>query len=221
MRIGLFGGTFNPIHKGHIQVALKVNRTFSLDKILFIPSALPPHKEPGDVVDVKDRLEMIHQALMPYSGFDISDVEIKRPGPSYTIDTVRYFRRIMDDNTNLYLLLGLDAFLEIDTWKSYADLFILIPFIVIMRTCERQSGAANGKNAIEDYLKSRVSDGYQYSPQRSCFSHENKHPVFILDVAPIDISSTDIRRLVHKGDSIERMVPDVVENFIKRKGLYL
>ena len=88
MRIGLFGGTFNPIHMGHVQVAQKVHRSFSLDKMLFIPSALPPHKEPGDIVDVKDRLEMIHQALKPYPGFEISDVELKRPGPSYTIDTV-------------------------------------------------------------------------------------------------------------------------------------
>lgn len=221
MRIGLFGGTFNPIHMGHIQVALKVNRSYSLDKILFIPSALPPHKEPGDVVDVKDRLGMISQALIPYPGFEISDVELKRPGPSYTIDTIRHFKRIMDKNTTLYLLLGLDAFLEIDTWKSYSDLFLLVPFIVIMRTCGRQGGAVYGRKTLEDYLKSRVSGDYKYSPPRSCFSHEEKQPVFIFNVTPIDISSTDIRRLIQKGDSIKRMVPDVVENFIKRKGLYL
>jgi len=221
MRIGLFGGTFNPIHMGHIQVALTVNKTFSLNKILFIPSALPPHKEPGDVVDVKDRLEMIHRALITYPGFEISDVELKRPGPSYTIDTVRHFKRIMDENTTLYLLLGLDAFLEIDTWKSYSDLFLMVPFIVIKRTCDKQNDAGYGWKTLEEFLKSRVSGGYKYSAPRSCFSHEEKQPIFLFNVTPIDISSTDIRRLIKKGKSIERMVPDVVENFIKNKGLYL
>jgi nicotinate-nucleotide adenylyltransferase len=221
MRIGLFGGTFNPIHMGHIQVALKVNKTFSLDKILFIPSALPPHKEPGDVVDVKNRLEMIHRALIPYPGFEISDVELKRPGPSYTIDTVRHFKRIMDEGTTLYLLLGLDAFLEIDTWKSYSHLFLMTPFIVIMRTCDKQNDAGYGWKILEEFLKSRVSGGYKYSELRSCFSHEKKQPIFLFNVAPIDISSTNIRQRIKKGKSIERMVPDVVENFIKNKGLYL
>lgn len=221
MHIGLFGGTFNPIHLGHIQVALKVNQMFSLDKILFIPSALPPHKKPGDIVDVKDRLEMIHQALIPYPGFEISDVELKRPGPSYTIDTVRHFKRIIDKKSTLYLLLGLDAFLDIDTWKSYADLFLLIPFIVIMRKDERKNGKVGGIKTIEGHLESKVSDGYEYSASRSRFSHEEKQPVFVFNTSPIDISSTDIRRLIHKGDSIKQMVPEVVEDFIKRKGLYL
>ena len=221
MRIGLFGGTFNPIHMGHIQVVLKVIKRFSLDKILFIPSALPPHKEPGDVVNVKDRLEMIHRALSGYPGLDISDVELKRPGPSYTIDTIRHFKGIMDEDTALYLLLGLDAFLEIDTWKSYSDLFIMVPFIVMMRSCNRQNEAGYGWKSLEEFLKSRVSTGYHYTALRSCFSHEKKQPVFIFNVTPIDISSTDIRRRIKKGKSIKQMVPDVVDSFIKNKGLYL
>jgi nicotinate-nucleotide adenylyltransferase len=221
MRLGLFGGTFNPIHMGHIQAALKVSRSFALDKILFIPSALPPHKAPGDVVNVEDRLEMIHQALIPYPGFEISDVELKRPGPSYTIDTVRYFKRVIDEDSTVFLLLGLDAFLDIDTWKSYANLFLLVPFIVIMRSCEKINGAVEGRKTIESYLKAKVSDDYQYSASHSCFSHQEKQPVFVFNITPIDISSTDIRQLVHKGDSIGHKVPGGVENFIKRKGLYL
>ncbi len=221
MRLGLFGGTFNPIHTGHIQVALKVSESFALDKILFIPSALPPHKAPGDVVNVQDRLAMIHQALIPYPGFEISDVELKRPGPSYTIDTVRYFKRVIDKNSTIFLLLGLDAFLDIDTWKSYADLFLLVPFIVILRSCEKTHRAVDDRKIIEGYLKGKVSGDYQYSASRSCFSHKEKQPVFIFNTTPIDISSTDIRQLIHKGESIKQMVPDVVENFIKRKGLYL
>jgi nicotinate-nucleotide adenylyltransferase len=221
MRIGIFGGTFNPIHTGHIRVALRVKTAYALDKILFVPSALPPHKQPGDIVDVADRLKMLHKALLPYPDFAVSDVELKRSGPSYTIDTIRYFKHIIDDKSSLFLLLGLDAFIEIDTWKSYAELFMLIPFIVIMRTCGIKNRADDATKAIADYLTSRVSDGYQYSLSRSCFLHGEKQPVFIFDTPPIDISSTEIRRLVHKGDSIKQMVPAVVEQFIRRKGLYL
>ena len=155
MRIGLFGGTFNPIHIGHIQVAFKVKKSISLNKVLFIPSALPPHKEPGNVVDVGDRLEMINLSLSPYPDFVISDVELKRPGPSYTIDTVRHFKSAPGEDATHYLILGSDAFLEIDTWKSYADLFLMVPFIVVMRTCEGHDAVSRWR-ALEDFLKSRV-----------------------------------------------------------------
>jgi nicotinate-nucleotide adenylyltransferase len=188
---------------------------------LFVPSALPPHKKPGNIVDVKDRLEMLRLALEPYPDFAVSEVELKRPGPSYTIDTVRHFQHIIGNGSTLFLILGLDAFLDIDTWKSYADLFTLIPFIVVMRRYEKKTEIADATTTIAACLASKVSDGYQYSVSRACFSHPNRQPVCIFNTSPIDISSTDIRRLVHAGDSIKQMVPDVVEEFIKRKGLYL
>lgn len=221
MRIGLFGGTFNPIHRGHIEVALRVKKAYTLDKIWFVPSALPPHKQLGDIVDVEDRLEMIQQALRPYPDFQVSDVELKRPGPSYTIDTVRYFKRFIDDKSSLFLLLGLDAFLDIDTWRSYLDLFLLVPFIVIVRACGGKKEVVDATKTVTAYLESKVSGGYQYSVSRACFSHGDKQPVFIFETPPIDISSTDIRRLIHSKASIKQMVPAVVERFIRRKGLYL
>jgi nicotinate-nucleotide adenylyltransferase len=221
MRIGLFGGTFNPIHMGHIQVALQTKEAFALNKIFFIPSALPPHKEPGDVVDAMDRLEMIRLSLSMDPDFIVSDVELKRSGPSYTIDTVQHFKSVLGEDTALYLILGLDAFLEIDTWKSYMDLFLMVPFIVISRKCEGQDDDVLFRKTLGDYLKARVSDGYKYSDSIRCFLHEKKQSVFIFDIVPIDISSTHIRRLVENGRSIKPLVPDTVEDFIKSKGLYL
>ena len=138
-RIGLFGGTFNPIHLGHIQVVREVKAGFGLNKILIIPSALPPHKEPDGVVDAEDRLEMIRLAFSDDPNFVISDVELKRSGPSYTIDTVRHFKSISPENTKFYLIMGLDAFLEIDSWRSYNDLFLLIPFIVMSRIINKEN----------------------------------------------------------------------------------
>ncbi|HSM73080.1 MAG TPA: nicotinate (nicotinamide) nucleotide adenylyltransferase, partial [Desulfobacterales bacterium] len=117
-RIGLFGGTFNPIHLGHLRSAQEVLEAFDLQRILLIPSALPPHKEPEFLANAADRLAMIRQATLGHTGLSVSDVEITRPGPSYTIDTVRFFKRSLPADTRLFLVVGLDAFLEIDSWKA-------------------------------------------------------------------------------------------------------
>jgi len=166
MRIGLFGGTFNPIHLGHIQVVHEVQEGFALERIILIPSALPPHKEPGGVADARDRMEMIRLAIADYQNFTVSDVELKRSGPSYTIDTVRHFKAALPEDYALYLILGLDAFLEIDTWKSYTDLFLMVPFIVMARTDAGDSDTVLRWQTLEAYLKSRITEGYQFSASR-------------------------------------------------------
>lgn len=219
--IGLFGGTFNPIHLGHIQVIQEVKKGFGLDKIFIIPSALPPHKERDGLVEAGDRIEMIRLAFSNHPDFAVSDVELKRSGPSYTIDTVRYFKSILPEDTELYLIVGLDAFFEIDTWKSYKDFFLMIPFIVMSRSTEGEDGTIFGWKTFEYYLKSKISEGYKISASQSSYIHEGKKPVFVFDVTPVDISSTKIRKLVKKGSTIKFLVPELVEAFIKTKGLYL
>ena len=221
IRIGLFGGTFNPIHLGHIQVVREVKTGFGLDKILIIPSALPPHKELDGVVNAEDRLEMIRLAFSDDPNFVISDVELKRSGPSYTIDTVRHFKTTSPENAELYLIMGLDAFLEIDTWKSYDDLFLLIPFIVMSRAINKENSAEVEWKSLKNYLQSKISKGYTFSPTQSSFIHDKKQPVRLFNVTPVDISSTTIRKRIKEGRSIKGLVPDIVENFIKIKGLYL
>jgi nicotinate-nucleotide adenylyltransferase len=221
MRIGLFGGTFNPIHLGHIQVVQEVKEGLAMDRIILIPSALPPHKEPSSVVDARDRMEMIRLAIADYPDFTVSDVELKRSGPSYTIDTVHHFKSSLSEDSALYLILGLDAFLEIDTWKSYMDLFQLVPFIVMDRGGTENNDVVLGWETLEAYLKSRISEGYQFSPSRSCHVHDEKQPIFVYNVTPINISSTQIRQLIKKGGTIRSLVPKIVEDFIKTKGLYL
>ena len=220
-RIGLFGGTFNPIHLGHIQVAREVKAGFDLDKILIIPSALPPHKEQNSVVKAEDRLVMIRLAFSDDPNFLISDVELKRSGPSYTIDTVRHFKSISAKNTELYLIVGLDAFLEIDTWKSYNDLFLLIPFIVMSRPLNEENSTKSGWKSLTDYLQSKISKGYTFSVNQSSFTHDKKQPVFLFNVTPVDISSTTIRKRIKEGRPIKQLVPEIIEDFIKAKGLYL
>ncbi len=223
-RIGLFGGTFNPIHRGHLQVIQEVQAAFELDRILLIPAALPPHKEPRGVADARDRMHMIELAVaddpLLTQTVTVSDVELQRSGPSYTIDTVRYFWQKLPEETELYFIIGLDAFLEIDTWKSFRDLFLLIPFIVMTRaTADFDDDSI--QSTLEDYLQSKIAGSYRFSAAQSCYLDEEKQPVFIFRVTPIDISSTKIREFVQKGAGIESMVPAKVEDFIKTKGLYL
>ena len=219
--IGLFGGTFNPIHSGHIQVIQEVKQGFGLDKIFIIPSALPPHKAPDGLVDAGDRIEMIRLSFSNHPDFSVSDVELNRSGPSYTIDTVRHFKSILPEAAKLFLILGSDAFLEIDTWKSYKDLFLLIPFIVMSRGTQGKNRRVFERKTVEDYLKSKISEGYTLSASQSSYIHKEKQAVFVFDVTPIDISSTKIRNLIKTGRLIKSLVPDIVEAFIKSKGLYL
>ncbi len=219
-RIGLFGGTFNPIHLGHLRAALEVKEGFELDEVFLIPAALPPHKLPGEVADAADRLRMIHLALENTSGLHVSDVELKRSGPSYTIDTVHHFKDSLPDKSRIYLTMGLDAFLEIDTWKSYEELLAQIPFIVISRSIAG-SQKDPGWKGLQEYLKSAISSEYKFSKSQSCYQRAAKQPIYVYEVTALDISSTRIRNLIKKSRSIDYLVPPKVAEFIKSKGLYL
>ncbi|MBW2193805.1 MAG: nicotinate-nucleotide adenylyltransferase [Deltaproteobacteria bacterium] len=221
MKIGLFGGTFNPIHIGHLRVAVEVKALFALDKVYLIPAALPPHKEPGGVSEAKDRMEMTRLAVSNLPDFIVSDVELNRSGPSYTIDTVLHFKSALPNNPRLYFILGLDAFLEIDTWKSYRKIFQLIPVIVMARPDTAYSDTTMMWETLEAYLKLNISDGYRFNLSDSCYVHDEMQPVHIVDVLPVDISSTMIRKRINEGRSIHAMVPENVEDFITDRGLYL
>ena len=225
MRIGLFGGTFNPIHLGHLHAVKKIQDIFRFDKIYLIPSASPPHKELSEVVRAKNRMEMIQLALAEKSFFlkaiTASNVELKRAGASYTIDTVSYFRSILPDKTRFYFILGIDAFLEIDTWKSYIQLFDLVSFIVMTRNDSVNKDVSDMEDRLKKYIKSTISDSYRFSPEDSLFFHTEKKPVFITDVEPKKISSTMIRELIRQKKSINNFLPENVKNYIRDKGLYL
>ena len=221
MHIGLFGGTYNPIHLGHLRAALEVKEGFSLDEIYFIPCAIPPHNKSGHVIGAKERYEMARIATANTPGFLASDVELNRSGPSYTIDTVLYFKSVLKKDTQLYFILGLDAFLEIDTWKSYMDLFPLIPFIILTRPYAGHKDPGVRQQKIENFIKSKISAGYKYDAAQSGFIHPEMEPVFLFNVTSLEISSSAIRSLIKKRGSIQFLVPDEVIDLIKKNGLYL
>ena len=206
---------------GHLRAADEVYKKFPLDNIYFIPSATPPHKEPEVLAGADDRLAMIRLAIADYTGFRASDVEVSRPGPSFTIDTVRYYTSNLPDETDLYLIMGFDAFLELHTWKSYLNLLKLISFIVMSRPCKEFINSPQGWKILEDYLSRQISDRYRFSAERSCYDHPDNPPLYLMDIGLTDISSTRIRRSIKAGLPIDRQVPPVVDEYIKTKGLYV
>ena len=220
MRIGLFGGTFDPIHRGHLRAASEVIKRFKLDRIFLIPAALPPHKTPGLVAKADDRLEMINLAIADLSGLTVSDVELNRPGPSYTIDTIRHIKGTLATDARIYLIMGLDAFLEIHTWKSHQDLLEQIAIIVMARPDEDYTETEHGWSLLEAYLKSTLSADNQFDAEHSCYTLEGKQPIHICDIEALDISSTKIREKVKRKQSIENFVTPEVADYIRLKGLY-
>ena len=133
MRLGLFGGSFNPIHYGHLGMARDAREKLQLDSVLFIPTGDPPHKQEGALAPANDRYEMVRLAITGEPSFDLSDVELRRTGKSYSIDTVRQLRRQYDPSTELYFLIGLDAFLDFPSWREPLALLQACRFVVISR----------------------------------------------------------------------------------------
>ncbi len=220
MRIGLFGGTFNPIHRGHLRAAAQVRQGFGLDRVFLIPAALPPHKVSGEVAAASDRLQMIRLAIENRDGLNVSDVELKRAGPSYTIDTVRHFKGRLENQSRVFLIMGLDAFLELDSWHLYADLLAQIAFIVINRPLAGGDADAGWKR-MEDYLRDRISPQYTFDAARSCFRRPGSQPIHVLAIDALDVSSTQIREMIKKGRPIDHLVPPKVAQYINSRGLYL
>lgn len=131
-RIGILGGTFDPIHIGHLILAQEAHIRLRLDKVVFVPAATPPHKDPQSVAPASHRLHMVELAVSGDPRFEVSDVELRRPGRSYTVDTLRHMRRLWPD-VQLFLLIGVDNLKELTTWKEYEALFQLSRIVVAYR----------------------------------------------------------------------------------------
>jgi len=218
MRTGLFGGTFNPVHAGHIRISEEIKEKFDFDRMIIIPSAVPPHKKAIDIADASHRFEMTRRAFKDKSKYSVSDIEIRRHGPSYTVDTVDYFLAKRKAGDELYLLLGIDAFLEIDTWMSYMTLFELVPMVVISRP---GYGAWDIMGDIMgDFLKKKISAGYTLSKNKQYYGYEKLHRVYRSCVTAVPISATNIRENIKEGKPIAGLVPETVEAYIMEKGLY-
>ena len=215
MKEGLFGGTFNPLHNGHIEVITYVRKTFAIDRIHLIPSRIPPHKPSRNLAPAADRFEMIQKTVATLPGLFASDLELRRTGPSFTIDTISQFLDTAPPGTEPYFILGTDAFFEMDTWKQTSGIFKKTNIIIMTRAGEKKT-----LKEISVFLKSQISDGYQYDDASMAFTLPRLKSVYICRPPEIKISSTFIRHRVKEKQSIHSLVPGPVEDIIIKKGLY-
>ena len=197
-RVGIYGGTFAPIHNGHVSAAKAFMEQMKLDYLFIIPAYLPPHKQIDESDDPVYRLRMCELAFKDIDGVVISDCEIARGGKSYTYDTLKELQR---EDTRLFLLCGTDMVLTFDTWYRFEDIFKMC-YPVYVR---RENDALIGNRIV-----SKINEYYQ------------KYGVMFRKIMtdPIELSSTDIRRAVKNGQDISGMVPAAVADFIKQNGLY-
>jgi len=212
-RLGLFGGTFNPIHYGHLRSAEEVAEALDLGQVWFIPAALPPHKSQSDMTSFEVRLTMTRLAVGRQARLAVSDVEGRRPGKSYTIETLHLLREEFGPQGELYFILGMDAMLEIATWKNYRELFTLSHFVVLDRP-------GYNRYYLEEVLKQQVHPGFKPLPTGEGFEHPSGYRVLVQATTLMDISGTRIRHLVRQGRSIRYLLPEGVRRFILKNNLY-
>ena len=196
-KYGIFGGSFNPIHYGHLMICEYIKEEMGLDKVIFIPTGNPPHKEIG--VSAKDRYEMVRLAISPNPDFEISDIETTRVNLSYTVDTIRELKKIYKKE-KLYFLIGLDSLFQLKTWKKIGDLSQEIEFVVALRPGYIDKEEIN--NEID-------------------FLRENFGTKINLIKTPLyEISSTDLRDRIHEGKSLRYLIPKKVLDYIEESGFY-
>lgn len=194
MKIGILGGTFNPIHIGHLILAEEVREKLQLDKIIFVPTYLPPHKDYADIAPAENRLAMIRLAIKGNHKLSASDTEIKRDGRSYTIDTLKEFKK-MYPGDELYFIIGSDLLKYLDDWKDWDEIVKMVKFIVATRP-------GFPLEEISNYIASR-------QPGASTVS-----------IRAVDVSGFEIRKAIREKKSFRYLLPEAVYSYIIKKKLY-
>ena len=196
--IGILGGTFDPVHLGHLKIAEEARLRLNLKKVLFIPTGQPWLKADQAISSAKHRLEMVHLATSSNHYFSVSTIETDRPGPSYSVDTIMILQQTLVDNAKLFFILGLDAFLELPQWKHPEQLIETCKLVVVTRPHCKQPDLTSLEKIVPNV---------------------QTHIVW-LEIPPIEISSTDIRSRISSGRSLQQLVPPNVEAYIRGHQLY-
>lgn len=212
MKVGILGGTFNPIHNAHLRIAEEVRDRFDLAEVMFVPAAAPPHKPLAGELPFAHRFEMVRLAIAGNPFFSISDIEEQRGGKSYSIDTLQAFRRERPDD-EFFFIIGSDSFLDFGLWRDYASFFNYCNLVVVERP-----GAAVAEP--DQVLPVAVAHEFCYYGAEKRLAHRSGYSVYYLEGIPLDISSTAIREMARLGRSLRYLVPEAVEHYIKEQRLY-
>jgi nicotinate-nucleotide adenylyltransferase len=218
-RLGLFGGSFNPIHNGHLAIARDVRERMQLSRILFIPTGDPPHKPNRSLAPASVRLEMVRLAIADTPVFNVSPIEVHRTGKSYSIDTVREIRGQHGRSCELFFIIGLDAFLEFPTWRAPEEILRICHFVIVPRPgrlFQTLAGMPLLPNLdleplvqLDTGILRRLEIAVPDAPGITC-----------LPLSPCPISASDIRQRIRGGPSLANMLPPPVESYILQHSLY-
>jgi nicotinate-nucleotide adenylyltransferase len=212
-KLGLFGGSFNPIHTGHLRAAEEVREALGLDRVIFVPAADPPHKAPAELAPVAHRLAMARLATAQHKAFEVSDFEAARPEKSYSIFTIQHFRETAAAGSALFFLVGADAFAEIATWRRWREALAAAIFVVMTRPGSRVAKPADALPADFAARYKKQATGVYATPAGA--------RLLFQPVTGLDIASSDIRRRLAEGRSIRYLVPNTVAHYIAAHRLYV
>jgi nicotinate-nucleotide adenylyltransferase len=211
---GLFGGTYDPVHIGHLRCAVEMLELFDLNRVMFIPASRPPHKLDAAITPFYHRGQMVRLAIEGNPAFSYSDVENEREGFSYSVETVEY---ILDkyrlDNIELFFILGQDAFHAITTWKNWEKLLVMCHFAVMTRP-----GYVN--RGLEEILGEETASRFTYDPAAEGYRGPEGHFIYFREVTFLDIASSNVRNRVKEGKDIRYLVPEEIRHYIERNSLY-
>ncbi|HUY19167.1 MAG TPA: nicotinate-nucleotide adenylyltransferase [Candidatus Binataceae bacterium] len=212
MRVGLFGGSFNPIHFGHLRSAEEDREALALDLVYFVPAASPPHKTEGELAPAEHRLAMVRLATKGNRHFMVSDAEIRRIGRSYTVDTARHFLQTLRQPSSLFLLMGADNFADLETWKE-ADTLVTLCSIAVHT---RIGAGENNHNASAVAVLKR----FGYIKEQDHYVHPSGQTLSFVPTTILPISATLIRDKLRRKESIRYLIPNDVADYLQRHGLY-
>ncbi|MEP6818712.1 MAG: nicotinate-nucleotide adenylyltransferase [bacterium] len=215
-RIAIYGGTFDPVHAGHLEIARRVSQLFAIDEFLFVPARVAPHKLDREVSPALHRYAMLALATNREPRLSISTFELDGPGRQYTVDTLFHFRAQFGESTDLFFVMGADSWAEITTWREWRRLLTLANLIVVTRPGYEISAAqvdAETAASIVDLRGATESAGA---------SEPGRQKVFVTDVVMLDVSATEIRRAAAEDDSekLNELIPLEVAEYIRKYRLY-
>ena len=213
-RIGILGGTLDPIHFGHLDTALAAREALALDRVVIIPSRIPPHRQAQPLASPYHRFAMAALAVNGVEGLLVSDVELRAPGPSYTADTLMHYRDGLGlEASQIFFITGADAFADIATWSRYPEVLDLAHFVAVSRPGAPVSGLRQQLPALKDRMRLPV--------RRSDLDvRAGRTSIYLVDAPTSDVSSTEIRRRLVADQPLAGLVPEAIERHIQQHGLY-
>ena len=224
MRLGIMGGTFNPIHYGHLVAADEVREAFALDTVVFVPSASPPHKDPAAIIDPHHRFAMAMLATISHPNFTVSSIEIERAGTSYSVETIAELKERYQEPRAAYFIIGIDAFLDIATWRQPDEVLRSCHMIVTSRPGynlhELACGPLQRLSAAYPELTFEATEGKECPCVPGFRVVDTPYHIAFQRITGLDISSTCLRRRVKAGQTISYLLPDPVNAYIRKHQLY-